>query len=305
MVTTLAGSAGSAGSVDGMGSAARFDTPSGITVAGDGTIFVADAGNHTIREISAAGMVTTLAGSAGSAGSVDGMGSAARFDTPSGITVAGDGTIFVADAGNHTIREISAAGMVTTLAGNAGSSGAVDGMGSVARFYSPRGIAVGDDGIILVADAGNHTIREVSAAGMVTTLAGNAGSSGAVDGTGSAARFDTPGGITVTSDGTIYVADTYNHTIRAAATICCEGRVGDANGQGGDEPTISDISVMIDAKFISGICEGIIQCLAEADVNQSGGSDPTCDDITISDISILIDYLFITGPETATLLDCL
>jgi len=86
---------------------------------------------------------------------------------------------------------------------------------------------------------------------------------------------------------------------------CCVDRVGDANGQGGDEPTISDISILIDAKFITGTCEGKITCLAEADVNQSGGSDPTCDDITISDISSLIDYLFITGPETATLADCL
>jgi len=86
---------------------------------------------------------------------------------------------------------------------------------------------------------------------------------------------------------------------------CCVGRVGDANGQSGDEPTISDISVMIDAKFISGTCEGKIVCLAEADANQSGGSDPTCDDITISDISTLIDYLFITGPETAVLNDCM
>jgi hypothetical protein len=94
----------------------------------------------------------------------------------------------------------------------------------------------------------------------------------------------------------------------AGSAGCCAGRVGDANGQGGDEPTISDISVMIDAKFITGICGGDppkIACLAEADANQSGGADPTCDDITISDISTLIDYLFITGPQNATLPDCL
>ena len=86
---------------------------------------------------------------------------------------------------------------------------------------------------------------------------------------------------------------------------CCAGRVGDANGEGGDEPTISDISTLIDAKFITGSCDGIIDCLTEADINQSGGLSATCDDITISDISTLIDYLFITGPETATLPDCL
>jgi len=87
-------------------------------------------------------------------------------------------------------------------------------------------------------------------------------------------------------------------------TSCCEGRVGDANGQAGDEPTISDISVLIDAKFITGTCDGRVACLAEGDVNQSGGIDPTCDDISISDISVLIDYLFITGP-TLGLPDCL
>jgi len=92
------------------------------------------------------------------------------------------------------------------------------------------------------------------------------------------------------------------------ACECCEGRVSDANGSGEDEPTISDVAVMIDAKFITGTCGGDrpkIACLAEADTNHSGGADPTCDDITISDISILIDYLFITGPETATLMECL
>ena len=86
---------------------------------------------------------------------------------------------------------------------------------------------------------------------------------------------------------------------------CCQLRVGDANGTGGDEPTIGDISAMVDAKFISGSCVGTIVCLAEADVNQSGGANPTCDDITIGDISIVIDYLFISGPEQVTLLNCL
>ncbi|MCD6249657.1 MAG: hypothetical protein J7J98_04915 [candidate division Zixibacteria bacterium] len=85
---------------------------------------------------------------------------------------------------------------------------------------------------------------------------------------------------------------------------CCQGRVGDANGVGGDEPTIGDISVMIDAKFITGACDGIIGCLKEADINQSGGADPTCNDITIGDISMLIDYLFITGSSLG-LADCL
>jgi hypothetical protein len=85
----------------------------------------------------------------------------------------------------------------------------------------------------------------------------------------------------------------------------CTGRVGNANGTGGDEPTIGDISVLIDAKFIRGTCDNISDCLLEADINQSGGSNPICNDITISDISTLIDYLFITGPNAGVLPDCL
>lgn len=77
---------------------------------------------------------------------------------------------------------------------------------------------------------------------------------------------------------------------------CCLSRVGDANGSGQDEPTIGDISVMIEAKFITLSCVGLIDCIAEGDVNQSGGLNPTCDDISISDISILIDYLFVSLP---------
>jgi hypothetical protein len=84
------------------------------------------------------------------------------------------------------------------------------------------------------------------------------------------------------------------------APYCCESRVGDANGLGGDEPTLGDIALMIDAKFISLTCDGLIDCLSEADINQSGGQEPTCDDITIGDISILVDYLFISGPYDPT-----
>jgi len=85
---------------------------------------------------------------------------------------------------------------------------------------------------------------------------------------------------------------------------CCVGRVGDANGLGGDQPSIGDIAVMINAKFISMTCDGMIVCLAEGDINQSGGYNPTCDDISIGDISILIDYLFISQ-QPSLLVDCL
>ncbi|MCD6250500.1 MAG: M1 family metallopeptidase [candidate division Zixibacteria bacterium] len=99
-------------------------------------------------------------------------------------------------------------------------------------------------------------------------------------------------------------ADQRGYDIQIEAASCCQGKVGDANALGGDEPTIGDVSVLIDAKFITGTCTGIIDCLMEADINQSGGIDPICDDITIGDVSILIDYLFITGASLG-LPDCL
>ena len=215
VVTTLAGLAGSSGSTDGTGSAARFNFPTSVAVDTAGNVFVADSSNHTIRKVTSAGVVTTLAGLAGSSGSTDGTGSAARFNFPYGVAVDTTGNVFVADTGNHTIRKVTSAGVVTTLAGLAGSSGSTDGTGSAARFNSPYGVAVDTTGNVFVADTdGNHTIRKVTSAGVVTTLAGLAGSSGSTDGTGSAARFNIPWGVSVDSAGNVFVADTGNNTIR-------------------------------------------------------------------------------------------
>ena len=218
-VTTLAGTAGSAGSTDGTGAAARFSSPAGITT--DGTnLYVADTSNHTIRQIViSTGVVTTLAGTAGSANSTDGTGAAARFSYPAGITTDGPTglNLYVADAGNHTIRQIViSTGVVTTLAGTAGSANSTDGTGAAARFNGPQGITT-DGTNLYIADTVNHTIRQiVISTGVVTTLAGTAGSASSTDGTGAAARFNGSQGIT--SDGTnLYVADTGNHTIRKIA----------------------------------------------------------------------------------------
>ncbi len=214
VVTTLAGLAGVWGSTDGTGSAARFNTPTGVAVDSGGNVFVADYGNYTIRKVTPLGVVTTLAGKAGVSGSTDGTGSAARFYLPSGVAVDSTGNVYVADYWNGTIRKVTAAGMVTTLAGSAGTSGSTDGTGSAARFSSPFGVAVDTQGNVYVADTGNSTIRKVTAAGVVTTLAGSAGSSGSTDGTGSAARFFNPDGVAVDSAGNVFVADTDNDMIR-------------------------------------------------------------------------------------------
>ncbi len=215
VVTTLAGSAGLSGSTDGTGSAARFNSPSGITT--DGTnLYVADTGNNTIRKIViSTGEVSTLAGSAGLSGSTDGTGSAARFNGPSGITT--DGTnLYVADEFNSTIRKIViSTGMVTTLAGTAGIQGSSDGTGSAATFYNPHGITM-DGTNLYVTDSWNDTIRKiVISTSVVTTLAGTStpGGCGSTDGMGSAARFCYPEGIT-TDATNLYVTDTGNWAVR-------------------------------------------------------------------------------------------
>ena len=213
LVSTLAGLAGNSGSDDGTGSAARFYLPTGVATGTAGNLFVADSINHTIRKITSTGVVTTLAGLAGSPGSDDGSGSSARFSNPTGVTADSAGNVYVADTNNHTIRKISSAGL-TTLAGSPGSSGSVDGMGNAARFYFPSGVAVNTAGEVYVADAFNHTIRKITSVGVVTTLAGVAGTSGSVDGMGSAARFNFPRGVAVDSSGNVYVADEGNDSIR-------------------------------------------------------------------------------------------
>ena len=169
------GLAGSYGSADGTGSAARFYCPCGVAVDSAGNVYVADSDNHTIRKVTPGGVVTTLAGLAGSSGSADGTGSAARFYDPYGVAVDSAGNVYVADYRNHTIRKVTPGGVVTTLAGLAGSSGSADGTGSAARFYYPYGVAVDSAGNVYVADTCNNTIRKVTPGGVVTTLAGVAG----------------------------------------------------------------------------------------------------------------------------------
>lgn len=213
-VTTLAGLVGAYGHADGAGREARFFAPRQLAVDRRGNAYVPDNGNHVIRKITADGVVTTLAGLAGARGSTDGLGSAARFDLPSGVAVDAAGNVLVADSGNQTIRRITPDGNVTTLAGQPGVYSSEDGVGSAARFYSPLGIACDDRGNAYVADTGNHTIRKITTDGRVSTLAGRPGAPGSVDGPGSAALFDTPYGIAVDPTGNIFVSDHFSAVIR-------------------------------------------------------------------------------------------
>jgi sugar lactone lactonase YvrE len=213
-VTTLAGLTGNTGSTDGNGANARFDFPMGITVDREDNIYVADYLNSTIRKVTPDGWVTTMAGLAANAGSLDATGSAARFNHPYGVAVDCLGDLYVADTGNQTIRKITSEGVVNTLAGLAGKAGATDGAGSDALFNHPLGIAVDTAGTILVADQNNSTIRRITPEGLVTTLAGSAGLVGSVDAAGSSARFSSPSAIAVDLGDNLYIADRNNSAVR-------------------------------------------------------------------------------------------
>ncbi len=208
-----AGVAFVSGTTDGTGTAAAFTYPYGVARIGTDT-YVADTGNNAIRKLTAAGVVSTIAGTARAVGSADGTGAAASFINPKGI--ATDGTdLYVADSNNDTIRKVTLAGVVTTIAGAAGQIGQTDGTGSAARFYNPFGLAI-DSGNLYVADSLSHTIRKVViATGVVTTVAGSpTGVSGSADATtGTAVTFNGPTGVAV-YQGNAYVADSQNYVVR-------------------------------------------------------------------------------------------
>jgi sugar lactone lactonase YvrE len=218
-ITTFAGLPGSSGTANGTGTAARFNTPASIAIDAQGNFYVADSANHVVRKINSAGVVTTLAGLAGSGGYADGIGSAARFSGPSAVAVDASGNVYVADTYNHVIRVISAEGTVATLAGLANTSGSADGVGSLARFAFPSGIAVDINSVLYVADSFNHTIRRIGVGATVSTLAGSAGIAGNTNGLAVNARFSYPNGIAVSSGGVLYVADSVNHLIRQISVL--------------------------------------------------------------------------------------
>lgn len=247
VVSTFAGS-GIGGFADGIASVAQFNGIDGLAVDTAGNVYVADTNNHRIRKISAAGVVSTLAGS--TQGYANGTGTAARFNNPSGVAVDAAGNVFVTDTFNYRIRKITPAGVVSTLAGS-GIAGFANGSGTAAQFNKTYGIAVNDTGSIFVADALNHRVRKITASGVVTTFAGSV--YGYANGNGTAAKFSYPYGITVDATDNVYVTDAEDNRIRKitiagmVSTLAGSGIGGFADGIGTTAQFINPCGVTVDA----------------------------------------------------------
>ena len=202
IVSDFAGNGTIGGSADGVGSDAGLSQPRGVVADAAGNVFVADTFNSTIRKITPDGNVTTLAGGVATPGNVDGIGSAVRFFEPQAIAVDAEGTLFIADTGNRSVRKLSPSGVVTTLVGPDAGLGRIE------------GITVDLAGTVYVSDAVSHVIQKITSDGVVTDVAGLRRTYGRADGAGIEARFSSPRGLAVDPSGNVYVADTDNNSIR-------------------------------------------------------------------------------------------
>jgi len=191
-----------------------FSTVTGVAVDKAGNTYVADYDANTIYKISPTGVLSAFAGQSTS-GSVNGYRTSAQFYSPDALVVDNDGNIYVADYANNQIRKIDVSGNVTTFAGSV-TLGNVNGTGTAARFYRPRGLTIDKDGNVFVADQENNEIRRITPAGVVITYAGT-GTAGLANGPRLSATFDTPTAVEFDAAGNLYVSDATNNVIRKIA----------------------------------------------------------------------------------------
>jgi sugar lactone lactonase YvrE len=194
--------------------AVPLEAPSGLVRDASGNLYVLDERSGVLDKIAPDGTLTTLAGAPGTRGSADGTGAAANFNYPHGLAIDSKGNLYVADTLNNAIRKVTAGGVVSTVAGQAGATGSSDGAGQSARFNDPEGVAVDASGNLYVTDGGNQTVRKITPDGVVSTIAGQALKCGYADGAGKAAQFCNPGAIVVDTAGSIFLADSHYATIR-------------------------------------------------------------------------------------------
>ena len=246
----------SAGWFDGPGEEAQFNSPHGITLTPNGTLYVTDLLGYTIRKIAPDRTVTTVAGRPGGMGHRDGTGEDAWLNWPKGMAVDRDGNIFVVDRDNHCIRRITPDGVVTTVAGVPGKSGLANGPGDQALFFEPEDIDVDRDGALYVADSGNGAIRKIDPTGVVSTLTSPV--TGYRDGPAIEARFRWPRSLAVDAEGSIFVADTRNYVVRR---ISVDGNVSTVAGRAGARGHVDGSAAEARFTALSGIAvdgDGVI-----------------------------------------------
>jgi hypothetical protein len=213
IIRTIAGTGRPGYSGDGRpATRATLDNPSGLAVNAQGDLFIADTDNNAIREVTPNGIIRTIAGDGPRGGGYAGDGrraAGARLQHPQGLAVDGRGDEFIADTGNSVIREITSGGIISTVAGQAGKYGdsGDGGQAAVATLNAPTDVAVDAAGALFIADTGDNALREVSAAGLISTLAGGNGEgNNGRGGPASTAQLDTPESVAVDSGtGDVYV----------------------------------------------------------------------------------------------------
>ncbi len=232
-VITVAGAAGNQGNEDGDDNNAQFSSPSGLAIDQFGNLWVADYGNNALRQVTLSGIVTTRVGFLSQPGFVDGSAASARVKGPTSICRASDGFFYVTDSGNNRIRKVSTTGAVTTLS---------------AELVAPRSICADAAGNLFVTDTGLHAIRKVTTAGVASFIAGRI-PSGAANGIGTAASFNSPEGMAVDPSGNTFITDTLNHTIRKVAM---DGTVTTFSGAAGTAGSTDGINALF--RSPSGAC---------------------------------------------------
>ena len=260
IITTVAGNTTMGYSGDGgVATAAKLSYTAKIAVDGSGNLYIADETNAVIRKVNASGIITTVAGNNTAGYSGDGFAATAAKLSSSlqDVAVDGSGNLYIADAGNNRIRKVTAAGIITTVAGNGLSGFSGDGAAAIsAQLATPYGVKVDGSGNLYIADAGNNRVRKVSASGIITTVAGSAVSGFSGDGgAATAATLDGPVGLAIDGAGNLYIADNNNHSIRKVSvsgiitTLVGNGTSG-YSGDGGNATAAqlkNPIGVVVDA----------------------------------------------------------
>lgn len=233
----LAGNGGGPGSADGIGTNARFTRPMGMVFDSAGNVFVAERDNSVIRKITPAGIVTTFAGTAEQFASVDGLGAAARFGAPRGLTIDADDNLYVADGWFNNLRKVTPAGMVSTLADKQTITGAPDIANTHTGQHALTAIVRDGAGNLYVANSLNHVIRKRAPDGTVTTLTGQHDVCGHADGVAGAATLCMPTGMALDASGNLIVVDAGNQLVRRVSpqgtVTTLAGVVGQEGGRDG------------------------------------------------------------------------